>query len=141
MSVINSRLVPKKIGVAVIRNGQGKILIDRRLSSSLMGGLWEFPGGKIEAGETVPECIVREIKEELGIKIEINEHLLTINHDYSEFKVTLIVYLCHLLKGEPQPLECEEIRWVEISELSNFTFPKANQKIITALEVMEGVKI
>ena len=133
MSMVNSNLPHKRIGVAVISNKEGKILIDRRLLSGLMGGLWEFPGGKIESGETVNECIKREIKEELGISIEVGEHLLTINHTYSEFRVTLIVHSCRLLKGEPQPLECQEIRWVTLSELDNFTFPEANQHIIAAL--------
>ena len=131
--MVNSNLPHKKIGVAVISNQEGKILIDRRLSSGLMAGLWEFPGGKIESGETVNECIAREIREELGISIEVGKHLLTVNHTYSEFKVTLIVHSCRLLRGEPQPLECQEVRWVNISELNNFTFPEANHQIITAL--------
>ena len=124
----------KIIGVAVIWNEQGLILIDRRLPGGAMGGLWEFPGGKIEANETVEECIRREIAEELGIEIEVNDSLITIDHTYSQFRVTLKVHHCRYLSGEPQTLECDEIRWVKVEELDQFTFPEANSQIIEALK-------
>jgi A/G-specific adenine glycosylase len=124
----------KQIGVAVIRNDQGQILIDRRLSEGLFGGLWEFPGGKIEPGETVQECIRREILEELGIEIEVGEHLISLDHIYTHFQVTLNVYYCRYLGGETQPIACEEIRWVSLSEIDTYPFPKANTKIIAALK-------
>jgi 8-oxo-dGTP diphosphatase len=123
----------KIIGVAVIWNDQDQILIDRRRPEGAMGGLWEFPGGKIEPGETITECIQREIYEELGIVIEVGEHLITIDHTYRDLRVTLTVHQCHHLKGVPQPLECDEIRWVSLEELEQFTFPKANIQIIAAL--------
>lgn len=134
MSLEKNNLPHKKIGVAVIKNEEGKILIDKRLSTGLMANLWEFPGGKIEEGETVIECIKREIKEELGIEINVEEHLITINHNYSKFQVTLIVHLCRLLSGKPQPIECQEIKWVNIADLTNYNFPEANNKIIKALQ-------
>jgi len=124
----------KQIGVAVIWNAQNQILIDRRRQEGLLGGLWEFPGGKIEPDETVQQCIHREIMEELGIEIEVGDHLVTIDHAYSHFHVTLNVYHCRYLRGEPQPLECDEVRWVTISELGQFAFPVANVKIIQALQ-------
>jgi len=123
----------KIIGVAVIWNGQGQILIDRRRSEGAMGGLWEFPGGKIEKGETVEECIKREINEELGILIEVGKHLITIDHTYTHLRVTLTVHYCRHLTGVPQPLECDEIRWVNLDELDQFAFPQANIQIIAAL--------
>ncbi len=123
----------KQIGVAVIWNQQGQILIDRRRQEGLLGGLWEFPGGKIEPGETVPDCIAREIREELGIEIEVGDRLITLDHTYTHFKVTLNVHHCRHLQGEPQPLECDEVRWVSLSELDDFPFPKANERIIAAL--------
>lgn len=126
--------VPHKIiGVAVIWNDQKQILIDRRLPKGTMAGLWEFPGGKIESGETIKECIAREISEELGIKIEVGTHLITIDHTSTHFKVTLTVHHCHHLAGIPQPIECAEIRWVSLHELDDFTFPEANVEIIAAL--------
>ena len=128
----------KRIGVAVIRNEQGQILIDRRPAKGLLGGLWEFPGGKIEAGETVEDCIHREILEELGIEIAVDEHLITINHAYTHFRVTLTVHNCRYLTGEPQPLACDEIRWVSLDEIDQFPFPKANSQIIDALKNCGG---
>lgn len=123
----------KIIGVAVIWNNQQQILIDRRRPEGVMGGLWEFPGGKIEPGETVEECIQREIQEELGILIEVGERLITIDHTYTHLGVTLTVHHCRLLDGIPQPLECAEVRWVSLDELDQFTFPEANSQIIAAL--------
>ena len=128
-----SNLPHKRIGVAVIVNEDNQVLIDKRLPTGLMANLWEFPGGKIEAGETEIDCIRREIKEELDIYIEVNRHLININHTYSEFSLTLSVYLAQIIAGKPQPLECAEIRWVKGDELSQFEFPDANQAIITLL--------
>ena len=117
----------------MIWNHQKQILIDKRPAKDLLGGLWEFPGGKLEAGETLEDCIKREIQEELAIEIEVEDHLITIEHTYTDFKVTLNVYHCRYLSGEPQPLECDEIRWVTLDEIDQFPFPKANEKIIAAL--------
>jgi A/G-specific adenine glycosylase len=123
----------KNIGVAVIWNDQGQILIDRRRQEGLLGGLWEFPGGKLEPGETVESCIRREIQEELGIEIEVGDRLITVDHAYSHFRVTLNVHHCRHLSGEPQPLECDEVRWVMPADLDQYPFPKANVQIIEAL--------
>ena len=126
--------IPRKmIGVAVIWNDAGQILIDRRKPNGLLGGLWEFPGGKVELGETIPDCIQREIQEELGIEIEVGDRLIVIDHTYSHFHVTLNVHHCKHLSGEPQAIECDEIRWVELADLDSYPFPKANLQIIEAL--------
>ena len=126
--------IPRKmIGVAVIWNDAGQILIDRRKPNGLLGGLWEFPGGKVELGETIPDCIQREIQEELGIEIEVGDRLIIIDHTYSHFHVTLNVHHCKHLSGEPQAIECDEIRWVELADLDSYPFPKANLQIIEAL--------
>ncbi|MGL5870869.1 MAG: 8-oxo-dGTP diphosphatase MutT [Xenococcaceae cyanobacterium] len=128
------QLPHKKIGVAVIRNDRRQILIDRRRNTGDMAGLWEFPGGKIEPDETVEECIQREILEELAIEIEVIEPLIEIEHTYPNFRVTLFVYFCHHISGEPQPIECDEVRWVNVSELNRYTFPEANLQIIQELQ-------
>ncbi len=133
MRETSSPLPHKAIGVAVIWNEQGQILIDRRRPEGLLGGLWEFPGGKIEPGETVEECIKREIQEELGIDIAVGDRLITIDHAYSHFRVTLTVHHCRHLAGVPQPIESDEIRWVTLDEIDQFPFPKANTQIIAAL--------
>lgn len=123
----------KQIGVALISDSQGQILIDRRLPTGVMANLWEFPGGKVEPDETVENCIFREVKEELGVEVKVGEHLITINHDYQIFRVTLIVHHCQIIKGEPQPLECAEVRWVNLTEIDQFQFPEANYQIIEVL--------
>lgn len=123
----------KQIGVAVIWNEQGQILIDRRRQEGLLGGLWEFPGGKIEPEETVQECIVREIQEELGIEVAVGDRLITIDHTYTHFRVTLNVFHCRHVSGVPQPIECDEVRWVTLEEIDQYPFPKANVQIIEAL--------
>jgi mutator protein MutT len=123
----------KNIGVAVIWNDDGQILIDRRRPGGAMGGLWEFPGGKVEPGETIADCIQREIREELAIEIAVGVALTTITHDYGDFSVCLNVHHCHHLSGEPQPIECDEIRWVAMEHLSEYEFPAANSQIIAAI--------
>ena len=133
MREVKAPLPHKDIGVAVIWDERDRILIDRRRQEGLLGGLWEFPGGKIEAGETAVDCVRREIKEELDLDIEVGPWLLDVDHAYSHFRVTLHVYHCRYLGGTPKPLECDEIRWVGVAELSDFPFPKANSRIIAAL--------
>lgn len=133
MSEPKGPLPHKQIGVAVIWNERGEILIDRRKAEGLLGGLWEFPGGKIEPEETVEDCIRREIEEELGIQIQVGAQLCVVTHAYSHFKVTLNVHHCTHLSGEPQPIECDEIRWVTLDTIDTFPFPKANIQIIEAL--------
>jgi A/G-specific adenine glycosylase len=125
----------KQIGVAVIWNDRGEILIDRRRQEGLLGGLWEFPGGKIEPGETVEACIVREIQEELGIEVSVGDRLITVDHTYTHFRVTLHVHHCQHISGEPQPIECEEVRWVTLADIEQYPFPKANVQIIEALKI------
>jgi 8-oxo-dGTP diphosphatase len=122
-------LASKQIGVAVIRDDRDLILIDRRLAKGLLGGFWEFPGGKIEGNETVQECIKREVLEEIGIEIAVDSHLITIDHTYSHFRVNLQVYNCRYLSGEARAIECEEIRWVTIQELDNYTFPRPIKRL------------
>lgn len=133
MRETSAPLPHKVIGVAVIWNQWGQILIDRRRQQGLLGGLWEFPGGKLEAEETVVDCIRREIREELGIEIEVGDRLICIDHAYTHFRVTLIVHHCRHLEGQPQPLECDEVRWVSLEEIDQYPFPKANEQIIAAL--------
>ncbi|HEY9751555.1 MAG TPA: A/G-specific adenine glycosylase [Coleofasciculaceae cyanobacterium] len=133
MTESRAPLPHKIIGVAVIWNDKDQILIDRRRQEGLLGGLWEFPGGKVEPAETLEACIQREIQEELGIEIRVDRHLITVDHTYTHFRVTLEVYHCHHLWGEPQPIECDEVRWVTLEEIDQYPFPKANIRIIEAL--------
>ena len=134
MTESRAPLPHKQIGVAVIYDNDGRILIDRRKQEGLLGGLWEFPGGKIEPNEAVEDCVKREIKEELDIEVAVNDRLITVNHTYSHFKVTLNVFNCTYLSGEPKPIECDEIKWVTLDEIGNYPFPKANGQIIDAIK-------
>ena len=126
----------KLIGVAVIWDETGKILIDKRRLGDSFGGLWEFPGGKKEAGETIENCIKREVLEELGIEVAVEKHLITIEYNYSEIRLILHVYHCRYLRGILKAIECDEFRWVTLDEIDRFTFPEANEQIITALKKM-----
>ena len=111
----------------------GKLLITRRHAGTHLGGLWEFPGGKREPGETFEQCLVREIREELGVKISVGELFEEISHDYPEKSVHLKFFICKLLAGEPQPLDCAGIRWVDAAELAGFKFPAADAQLLARL--------
>lgn len=128
--------IHKLVGVGIIWDGE-LLLIDRRRPTSLLGGFWEFPGGKVEPNESIPECIAREIQEELALQVSVGAELITIQHTYSEFDVTLVVHHCQYLGGEPQLLSCDEIRWVKVGELGNYQFPAANMEIIKALLALD----
>ena len=121
------------IGVGVVLNAAGEVLIDQRLEEGLLGGMWEFPGGKQEQGETIETCIARELKEELGIAVTVGAELITVDHAYSHKKLRFVVHLCDWISGEPQPLASQQVRWVRPDDLSNYAFPAANAKIIEAL--------
>jgi 8-oxo-dGTP diphosphatase len=128
----------RQIGVAIVWNpDRSHILIDRRLPKGRFASYWEFPGGKIEPGEDITACIQREIREEIGIEIAVEEYLIAINHDYDEgLSVSLIVHNCLHISGEPQTLECAEVRWVTLEELDRFQLPPANYQIVQALRTM-----
>jgi A/G-specific adenine glycosylase len=122
------------IAVGVIWRGD-QVLISKRHTEDLLGGLWEFPGGKRESGETLEECLAREVWEELGIEIAVGTLLMSIRHAYTHFRVTLHVFHCRYLSGQPQALECADWRWVGLDQLDDFAFPAANHRILAALRV------
>ena len=126
------------IGVGVVLNAAGEVLIDQRLEEGLLGGMWEFPGGKQEQGETIKTCIARELKEELGIAVTVGDELITVDHAYSHKKLRFVVHLCTWVSGEPQPLASQQVRWVRPDDLGNYAFPAANARIIEALLVQVG---
>ena len=112
----------------------GELLITRRHAAAHLGGLWEFPGGKREAGETFEQCLVREIREELGVEISVGELFEEIRHDYPEKTVHLKFFLCRLPVGEPQPLDCAAVKWVQKDQLSAHAFPAADAQLLQKLK-------
>jgi len=121
-----------QVAVGVIKSTDGKILIAKRDESLHQGGLWEFPGGKIEAGETPEQGLFRELKEELDLEVNTAAPLITINHHYPDRAVTLRVFLVDRFFGIAKGCQGQPILWVEPERLGNFTFPAANRPIVTA---------
>lgn len=129
----------KHVGAGVVVDGRGRFLIAQRKADSMLGGLWEFPGGSREAGETVQACIARELMEELGIKVEVGAHLITVRHVFSHFTMDLHAHVCRIRAGRPRAIHCAAWKWVQLDELDQFAFGRADQKIIERLRV-EAVK-
>jgi A/G-specific adenine glycosylase len=121
------------IGVGIIEREDDKILIALRPEEAMLGGLWEFPGGKQNDGEDIQQTVERELKEELGIQVQAYKELMSLKHTYSHFSITMHAWFCKLISGEAKPKESQEIKWVEISELEKFPFPKANKVLIEQL--------
>jgi mutator protein MutT len=113
---------------------RGQLLITQRFPEAHLGGLWEFPGGKLEANETFSECLVREIQEELAIEIEIVEQVADVTHDYPGKSVHLEFFRCSLVAGEPKAIGCAALEWIKVSDLSKYKFPPADREIVTLLE-------
>jgi A/G-specific adenine glycosylase len=129
------------VAAAAIWDDDGRLLIARRLPDDMLGGMWEFPGGRCEQGESLAECLRREIREELGLEIDVGDRLAIVRHAYSHFRITLHAFHCHPMRGEPQALECAEWRWVQFGELSDFPFSVADQRIIAALETAQATSV
>jgi A/G-specific adenine glycosylase len=117
-----------RVCAAVITRDE-KVLIARRHSKGLLGGMWEFPGGKLEAGEDFASALQREIREELDAVIAVGELVGIYRHAYTHFHITLHAFCCLLKENEPQPLEASEIRWVSPSDLVNFPMGKIDRQI------------
>jgi 8-oxo-dGTP diphosphatase len=126
---------PLQVAVGVVKNPEGKILISLRHAELHQGGLWEFPGGKVEASETAESALARELKEELNIDVTAASPLITILHRYPDRFVQLNVFLVEQFSGEAKSLEGQPFKWVAPYELGQYAFPAANQPIITAVKL------
>jgi len=122
----------QEIVVAAIAR-DGYYLVGRRPAEGLLGGLWEFPGGKVEPGETHATALVRECREELGVEVTVGGLVACVAHAYTHLKVTLNVYRCELIDGEPAPATHTELRWVAPDGFKDLAFPKANHKFLGLL--------
>jgi 8-oxo-dGTP diphosphatase len=116
----------------IFRNG--KLLITRRHAHAHLGGLWEFPGGKREPEETFEQCLVREIREELGVAIAVGERFESVTHAYPDKPVRLEFFICRRLDGEPEPLGCAALRWITRTELADYEFPAADARLLEKLK-------
>lgn len=120
------------VAVGVILDEKGKVLITRRATDSHQGGLWEFPGGKVEPGESLRDALSRELLEELGIVVAHTEPLTDIQHDYDDKRVRLEVHLVCQFTGQAKGLEGQPLAWVQPEQLASYQFPEANAPIIDA---------
>lgn len=121
------------VAAGIIMGDDGRILIAQRPNEGLLGGLWEFAGGKREDGETMPQALIRELQEELGITVEVGDLFIKVKHAFTHFKITLHAYTCKIIAGTPQLLGVQNVAWVTLDELSNFAFGKADRGVIEAL--------
>jgi A/G-specific adenine glycosylase len=124
----------RDVAAGVIYNAEGAILIAQRPADGLLGGLWEFPGGKQEPGETLIECLRRELREELAIEVTAIEPLVKVQHAFTHFKITLHAFTCQHSGGEPQAIGCQAFRWVRLAAMREFAFGKADLDVIRFLQ-------
>lgn len=128
------------IGVGIIINKKDEVLIALRPEDGMLGGLWEFPGGKQEKGESIEETTIRELKEELGVDTEIIQPFMNLKHAYSHLKITLHASICKIVGGNPKPKASQKIQWIKIPRLNDVPFPKANRQLTKKL-MQTGVDV
>ncbi len=126
-----------RVAAAVLFDAAGRVLIAQRPEGKHMAGYWEFPGGKLDSGETAQQALERELAEEIGIELRRCHRLLQLRHDYGDRVVELEVFVADEFRGEPTGLEGQGLQWVAIAELSRQRLLPANQPIVEALNAYE----
>lgn len=121
------------VAAGLIYDAAGRVLIAQRPTNGLLGGLWEFPGGKQEQGESLVECLKRELREELGISAAVGPLFVVVRHAFTHFKITLHVFICQHTGGAPQKHGVQDWAWVRVDELERYAFGKADRAVIAAL--------
>jgi len=130
-----ARPVPHRhVGAGIIVDDYNRILIARRKKDAMLGGLWEFPGGQQNPGESLQRCVAREVKEELDLLVRIGPSFHTVRHAFSHFTMDLHVYWVRIDAGRPKPLGCDEVAWVTRKQLRNYPLPRADQRVLDRLE-------
>ena len=130
---IKKKPIPQYAVAAAVIRRDGRVLVDKRRADGLLGGLWEFPGGKVEEGEDFQTALVREIMEELGVHIAVRTRLGTYRHAYTHFKVIVTAFEAEILHGEPAALAADEIQWVKPVELDQYPMGKVDRLIAHSL--------
>ena len=125
---------PVHVAVGVILDASRNIVITRRAARSHQGGLWEFPGGKVQSGEPLLQALARELREELGIAIGRTSSLLQVSHDYGDKSVLLDVHVVWEFSGRARGLEGQPLVWVAAQRLDNYAFPAANRPVVAAVQ-------
>ena len=124
------------VAVGVLIDSKGCVLLTRRLKGAHLAGYWEFPGGKVEAGESVHTALARELMEELGTRIGETVPLMTVSHDYGEKQVLLDVHQVKDWNGEPHGAEGQPLAWVNADSLDEFQVPEANAEIMSRVKAL-----
>lgn len=120
------------VAAAIIKKND-KVLIAQRLENCHMGLKWEFPGGKIEKGEDAANCLIREIREELDLGIEVGEELMVVEHQYQDRKVILHCHWCQYLEGKAKTLGCHSFKWVSTGDMKDYEFSEADLPVVEYL--------
>ncbi|MCC6679396.1 MAG: 8-oxo-dGTP diphosphatase MutT [Phycisphaeraceae bacterium] len=120
--------------LAETRLDQVWIFVTRRPDDAVQGGLWEFPGGKIEPGESPQACVLRELKEEIGVEVAVCAAMEAVTHEYDYGQVHLQPYICHLQADQPRPREGDDRQWVMLQQLRALAMPAANAALLDQLE-------
>jgi A/G-specific adenine glycosylase len=128
-----------QVSAGIIHDKQGHILIAQRPLEGLLGGLWEFPGGKCEDGESLQDCLRRELREELAIEVEVGDEFVVVQHAFTHFRITLHAFTCQYLSGEPQKLSVHDWAWVTEDEFARYSFGKADRQVIEAMHKRKGM--
>ncbi len=130
---MNTESKPHVRVVAAEIEQDGAFLITQRRPEARLPLLWEFPGGRVEAGETDAQALMRELREEMAIEVEVGDVCLQVTHEYDDYSIDLIVCRCKIVAGEPQKLRVHDLRWVRPENFSEYTFPGADQQSVDAL--------
>jgi A/G-specific adenine glycosylase len=132
------RRVPHYDVSAAVTMRDGRVLVAQRKAEDMLGGLWEFPGGRREEGESLSECLAREMREELGVEVQVGELLTVVRHGYTHFRITLHAFYCSVVSGRPRCIECAAFRWVDPAELDVLPMSVADRKVAHALQAARG---